>query len=267
MNPNGKVVLITGASQGIGAALARELSKRGARLALTARSADELESVGGGQALTIPADLLEPDAPRRIVSRTLEHYGCIDILVNNAGIGLYRTTWTAGDADVRRMFELNLFAAIEMARQAVPGMLERRRGVIVNISSMAGQIPLPWFTLYSATKHGLCAFSDGLRMELRGDGVHVMTVCPGYVKTGFQDHVLGGRPPERIRRAKAFAVTPEECARAILRGIERNARTVVTPGYGRLLNGLWHLAPGLLEGWLSAMARELRSAAQRKGPE
>jgi len=146
-------------------------------------------------------------------------------------------------------------------------MLEWRQGMIVNVASVAGQVPLPWFTLYSASKHAVCAFSDALRMELRGDGVHVMTVCPGYVKTAFQDHVLGGRPPECIRQARAFAVETDVCARAILRGIERNGRIVVTPRYSRLLTGLWRLAPWLLERRLSAMARDLRDAPPGKGPQ
>ncbi len=267
MDVKGQTVLITGASRGIGAACARELASRGARLALTARSSEGLESVGGDEALKIPEDLLSSGAPGRIVARTLERFGAIDILVNNAGIGLYRPSWTAEDADVRRMFELNLFAGLELIRLVVPGMRRRRHGCIVNVSSIAGRIPLPWFTLYSASKHALCALSDGLRMELRRDGIQVMTVCPGYVDTGFQDHVLGGRPPERIRRARTFAVSPERCARDILRGIERNSRSVVTPGYGRLLTGLWYFAPGILERRLSGMMKEMQDDERVAEPE
>jgi uncharacterized protein len=165
------------------------------------------------------------------------------------------------------MFELNLFAALELIQLVAPQMRLRRQGVIVNVSSIAGKVPLPWFTLYSASKHALCALGDGMRMELKREGVHVMTVCPGYVSTSFQDHVLGGRPPERIRRAKAFAVSPERCAHDILRGIEKRARTVVTPGYGRLLVGLWHLVPGLLEARLSGMMEELAGAEREGKPE
>jgi len=237
----GKNVLITGASEGIGAALAARLQARGARLALVSRRSP-----------TIAADLtLAADRVRAVGEACELLGGPIDILVNNAGIGLYAPSWQADPLDLRHMFELNLFAAMDLARLVVPGMVERRSGLIVNIGSVAGQVTLPWFTGYSASKAALGSYTAGLRMELAGTGVSAMLVCPGYVQTGFQDHVLGGKPPRRIREVKRFAVTPDQCAAAIVNGMERGARTVVTPWSGWLFAAAGRLLPGVVEARLA----------------
>jgi short-subunit dehydrogenase len=145
------------------------------------------------------------------------------------------------------MFELNFFAALEMIQLVVPQMRRRRSGAIVNVSSVAGKVPLPWLTLYSASKYALCALGDGLRMELEPDGIRVTTVCPGFVKTGFGEHALDGRPPGHIVRSRKFAITPEECARVVIRGVKRGARTVMAPPAGWLLVGLERLVPAVVE--------------------
>jgi short-subunit dehydrogenase len=253
MRIDGKVVLITGGSECIGAACAQVFRKRGARLALAARSEEKLKSAGGPDALLLPGDLTQSDARQRAVKHTLDHYGSIDILVNNAGVGLYSPAWKAPLAEARKMFELNFFAALEMAQLVVPAMQRQGSGTIVNVSSIAGKITLPWFTLYSASKYALCSFTEGLRMELKRDGIHAMAVCPGYVSTSFQAHVLAGGPPDSMRRSRPFSITPENCAEAIARGVERNARTVVTPASGWFLIGFAGLFPGLVEGRLEKM--------------
>src|SRR5206468_11745041 len=108
----------------------------------------------------------------------------------------------------------------------------RGEGMIVNIGSIAGKDSLPRFTLYSATTFALGSLTEGLRMELAYNGIRTMIVCPGYVKTGFQGHALVGRPPDRLLKGKKFAITAEQCAQSVARGVERNARTVVTPASG-----------------------------------
>ena len=198
-------ILVTGASEGIGAALARQLAAEGAQVTITARNQANLEAVANGRMRVHPADLTDAGHRQQLATEA----GPVDILVNNAGMGLYAPSHRCDPADLRRLFELNLFAAHHLTHLLTPGMIERRRGLVVNIGSIAGKVPLPWFTLYSASKYALGAFTEGLRMELAGTGVHAMIVCPGYVKTGFQDHVLGGRPPRRIREAKHFAQTAE----------------------------------------------------------
>jgi short-subunit dehydrogenase len=247
MRIEGSVVLITGASQGIGAACARAFAKRGARLSLTARSEDKLKDVGGADALVTAGDITDAETRRKVVARTIERFGSIDILVNNAGIGLYSPAWKAPLEETRAMFELNFFTPLAMVQLVVPSMRERGGGMIVNIGSIAGKTTLPWFTLYSATKFALGSLTEGLGMELARDKIRTMVVCPGYVKTGFQNNALVGRPPDRLLRGKRFAVTPEQCAEAVARGVERDARTVVTPAIGWALIVLKRLFPTLVE--------------------
>lgn len=252
MKIDGARILVTGASEGIGAALAKQLADRGARVMIAARNGERLGAVAAGRMETWTVDLSDAAARAELASRA----GAVDVLVNNAGMGLYAPSWKTDPAELRRMFELNLFAAQDLVRLLVPGMVERGRGLVVNVGSIAGKVTLPWFTLYSASKYALGSFTDGLRMELAGTGVKAMIVCPGYVKTGFQDHVLGGRPPARIRQAKEFAQTADECAADIVRGIEGDKRTVVTPGVGWAFIAAARVLPRLIHG---ALARQNRS--------
>src|SRR5262249_34105153 len=202
---------------------AREFRSRGARLSLTARTEEKLKQVGGVDAIVTPGDITDSEVRRRVVERTLDRFGAVDILINNVGIGLYAPAWKAPLNETRRMFELNFFAPLAMIQLVAPPMRERGSGMIVNIGSIAGKVTLPWFTLYSATKFALGALTDGLRMELAAGGIRTMVVCPGYVQTGFQEHVIGGYPPERVREKRKFAITADECARAVAKGVERDA--------------------------------------------
>jgi short-subunit dehydrogenase len=222
-------------------------------LSLTARSEAGLRRASG-DALITPGDLTGGDVRRRVVARTLERFGAIDILINNAGAGTYQPSWKIPMGDARALMELNFFALLEMTQLVVPQMRERRSGMIVNIGSIAGKIVLPWGNLYSASKYAVGALTEGLRMELRRDGIHAMTVCPGYVKTGFQEHVRGGAIPADVVRARTHAITAAECAAAIRRGVERNARTVLTPRAGWVLVALARLFPGIVQDRMASMS-------------
>ena len=257
MNLRDKVVLITGASDGIGAACATAFRGRGARLALTARSREKLEKVAGADGLVIDGDLLDRAVRERAIQATLDRYGRIDVLVNNAGVGMYAPFWRAQMDMVRQMFDLNLFAALEMSQLATTHMQKQGGGMIVNVSSIAGRVPLPWFTLYSASKYAVCAMTDAMRMELRKHGIQCMAVCPGYVKTGFQQHALAGKPPDRLWRMRKFAITVDQCAEALVRGVERNKRTVVVPRMGWLLIFGRALFPGLIDRQLERIYKGL----------
>jgi short-subunit dehydrogenase len=155
--------------------------------------------------------------------------------------------------EARRLMELNFFALLEMTQLVVPHMRARRSGTIVNIGSIGGKMVLPWSTMYSASKYAVGALTEGLRMELRRDGVHAMLVCPGYVKTGFQEHVYGGRVPPDVLRSRRYAVTAGECAAAIRRGVERDARTVLTPRAGWILVALARLFPAIVQSRMAGM--------------
>lgn len=249
------MVLITGASEGLGAACARAFRQRGARIAVTARNAAQLARVAGAEGLAIPADLTRPADRRAIVEQTLAHFGAIDVLVNNAGVALYLPASDAPAAQVEALFDLNFFAPLAMAQLVIPGMKQRGSGTIVNVGSIAGQVTLPWFTLYSASKSALGAMTDGLRMELRKDGIHAMTVCPAYLATGFQAHALAGSPPPALLRHRPFFITPEACAASIVRGVEHNARTVVMPWRARLFMAAARLFSGETERRLEKLWR------------
>src|SRR5262249_47826131 len=148
---------------------------------------------------------------------------------------------------------LNFFAPLALTQLVVPHMRERRTGMIVNVGSIAGKVPLPWMTLYSVSKYALGALTEGQRMELRRDGIHTMIVCPGYVQTNFQKNAFYGQPPKKVRKGIPFPLTAEECARAIRFGVEREARTVVTPRAGWLFVLAMRLFPSLVEAQMASV--------------
>jgi short-subunit dehydrogenase len=253
----GKVVIITGASAGIGARLATLLARRGARLALAARNQARLRAVGGPAALVVPGDLTNPSVREKLIAETLERWGQIDVLINNAGRGSYYSAATTPIHEARDLFELNFFAPLALAQLAAPH-LRRSRGTLANVSSIAGQISLPWLPVYSASKFALASITSSLRIELGRDGVHVMGVFPGYVNTDFQAHAAGPVPAS-VLRGKRFSISADQCAVAILRGIERRRHTVVTPRSGWLLVWANRLFPRLVE--MSLQSREHEGAA------
>jgi short-subunit dehydrogenase len=246
MRIDGKVAIVTGASEGIGAACAAEFARCGAKLSLTARSEEALHKAAPG-ALVTPGDLTREETRRAVVERTLERYGAIDVLVNCAGAGLYLPSWEAPMEEARRLMELNFFALLGMTQLVAQHMRARREGSIVNVGSIAGKLTLPWLTLYSASKSAVGTLTEGLRMELRRDGVRTMLVCPGYVKTNFQRNALAGQAPAGVIQGRVFAIDAAHCAAAIRRGLERDARTIVTPRSGWILVALARVFPALVE--------------------
>jgi short-subunit dehydrogenase len=253
MKLEGKVALITGASEGIGAACAAELARAGAKLSIISRSESALERAAPSGALITAGDLTVSDTRRLVVARTMERFGSIDILINSAGVSSYTPTAQMPMEDARRLMELNFFAPLELAQLVAPHMRARRSGTIVNISSISGKMTLPWTTLYSASKFALGSLTEGLRMELRRDGIKTMLVCPAYVTTNFQQHVLAGSPPPAMVRGRKYAISAAECAVAIRRGLERDARTVLAPRAGWLLVAMTRLFPAAMEARLAAM--------------
>ena len=255
MELQGKTILITGASSGIGRACASAFAREGARLILTARSREGLEAtarlIAPAESTIIVADLTDPASLRMLTEEVRERFATIGVLINNAGVGLYAPSFLADPEKVRSMFTLNLLAPVELTRRLVP--LIPRGGAIVNISSIAGKVPLPWLTLYSSSKFALNAFSDGLRMELTPAGIQVLCVCPGYVDTAFRRNVLVGEIPEKVAGQKRFMITAEQCAEATLEGLKRGKRTVVTPKIGWALTAVTRLFPGVVFGRMGRM--------------
>ena len=253
MRIDGKVVLITGASEGVGSACAAEFAASGAKLALNSRNREKLAAAAPQDALLVPGDVTVDADRRDMIQRTVSHYGAIDVLINNAGAGFYQPSWEMPMDEVRQLMDLNFFAPLALTQLAVPHMRERRSGMIVNVGSIAGKVPLPWLSIYSVSKYALGALTDCQRMELKRDGIHTMIVCPGYVQTNFQKNARYGETPGRVREAKRWAITAATCARAIRHGVEREARTVVTPRAGWLFVIAMRLLPSLVESKMAAM--------------
>jgi NADP-dependent 3-hydroxy acid dehydrogenase YdfG len=188
-----EVAIVTGASSGIGAATARELGRRGAKVVLAARRVDQLEAQAraleeaGGEAVVIPTDVADPAHVARLVTLTVETFGRVDVLVNNAGVDWQRPLASTSPADVDRLVNVNLRGAMLLTAAALPGMLERRHGAVISVGSLSGRVAME--PLYSATKYGLRGFSLALRRQLAGSGVSVSLVSPGNIRTAMTDHV------------------------------------------------------------------------------
>jgi short-subunit dehydrogenase len=148
------------------------------------------------------------------------------------------------------MFELNLFAAARMAQAVIPGMRKQGQGTIVNIGSVGGFVSLPWAVMYCASKFALHAYSDSLRRELRGSGLRVLKVCPGIVNTEFRDHVLGGSAPDDVKNIDRL-VSAQQVAESLVRGVERNARSVYVPWVGRVFTALEFVSPSVMDWYLA----------------
>ena len=251
---DGKIVIITGASEGIGAHLAAALIQRGARVALAARNESSLQIAAGSDAtktLILAGDLTDEATRVSLIAKTIERWGRLDIVINNAGRGSYYPPSAAPLEDARALFDLNFFVPLELAQLATPHLRETR-GTLVNICSIAAQIPLPWLAVYSASKAALASLTATQRIELRSAGVNVMGVFPGYVNTGFQSHASGW-PPERVVQGKRWSVSPENCAKAILQGIEQRKHIVVTPRTGWPLVLAHRLFPRFVESRLESV--------------
>ena len=198
-----QVVIITGASSGIGEATAKRLARDGLRVTLAARRQDELERVAreiqaaGGQALAVPTDVRDGAAIHHMVAATLTLWGRVDVLVNNAGLGYSRRVVNLDPVELRDQVSVNLIAVIECAQAVLPAMLWQNSGHIVNIASLAGLVGLPASSVYAATKAAVIIFSDSLRREVKSRGIHVTAFCPGFVATNFSPRlkkIAEGRP-------------------------------------------------------------------------
>ncbi len=230
---NGKNALITGASSGIGASLARILANAGVRVYLTARREQRLELLAteirdrGGLAEVMAADLALPNERVELYER-ISAMAPLDILVNNAGLGWYGYYQDMGWELANELIQVNVTAAAHLARLCLPGMLQRGGGHIVNVSSVVGSLPSQGVVLYSASKAFLDAFSTSLHRELRGSGVFCSLVCPGPVNTEFYE-LAAGRPGGRAVPAERFMVSAERVSRLILHVLRKPRRVTYVP--------------------------------------
>ena len=250
-----RVVVITGASKGIGAELARQLAAKGARLVLAARNAAALETVGadcrerGAAVITVKADVAVERDCHAMVSGALLAFGRIDVLVNNAGMTMWARFDEIADLEIlARIMQTNYMGAVYCTAHALP-YLKESHGVVVGIASLAGRTGVPTRTGYAASKHAMAGFFDSLRVELADDGVAVTMVYPGFVSTGIRENATGpdGRPIGVSPVREGEVMTVEACVARIVRAIERREREVVMTARGKM--GLWLklVAPRLVD--------------------
>jgi short-subunit dehydrogenase len=235
--------VVTGASRGIGRAIAVALAARGAAVGVLARSEDELAAVAaelGPRAVALPADVGDREQVRAAVARFIEQAGGLDLVVANAGIAHYGP-FLAQDVElVERMTRVNWLGTVYTVDAALGHLIDRAQGHIVVVSSGAGLRAFPWAAGYGATKAAQRGFAEALRHELSGSGVSLTTVYPGEIATGLHDHEKGSLPD--WYRGGDAAASAERMAAAVLRGVERDRRAVHHPPFVRLL-GLNGIAP------------------------
>jgi short-subunit dehydrogenase len=251
----GKVVVVTGASQGIGKALGLELAAQRPNLVLAARDGAALEEVAaqcrarGAETLVVPTDVADEASCRALVLRAVERFSGVDVLVNNAGMGMLARFADVTDLSLyERLMRVNYLGSVYPTFYALPH-LERSRGQIVAVSSLAGLNGVPLRTAYAATKHAQMGFFDSLRIELRDAGVAVTVIAPYFVQSEIRKRSPGpdGRTVENSPVREAEIMSAEECARLIVRAMERRQRMLVMTAVGKL--GRWAklVAPGLVD--------------------
>src|SRR5918997_1346107 len=264
----GSVVVITGASRGIGRATARLFAERGASVVLAARREDALLEVAaecearGGRALAVPTDVADFRAVEELARRAVEHFGRIDVWVNNAVLAAVGRLEDVPPEANRRVVEANLLGYIYGAQAVLPRFREQGSGVLINMSSGFGLVGAPYADAYTATKFAQRGLSQALRGELRGSGVHVCTIMPSGVDTPA--YRLAANYSGRAAGPKGFLASPEKIARVVVRCAENPRPEVVVGNSVRMLRLTHVLAPRIVE---RAVARTIERGFLRQEPE
>jgi short-subunit dehydrogenase len=256
----GKVVVVTGASMGIGEAISKTFVDHGASVVMLSRDLARIEAararVGANErTLAMTCDIRYREEVDRAIGLSLHHFQRINVWVNNAGHGLRDSVALMDMAACREMFDTNFFGAISAMQAVIPVMRQQGGGTIINISSVAGHIPLPFHASYSATKFALNAIGKAARVELKRDGIHVLTVCPGYVQTQFSKNVVLGNEQRNVRPTSVKGITAERVASATLQGYLKQKREVIVPWTMYVPVKIYQHFPALVEAAMARMAK------------
>jgi short-subunit dehydrogenase len=259
MDMTGKVVVVTGASMGIGEAIAKRFADQGASVAFLSRDVSRGEAarqrVGHtDRTLALACDVRAREEIDRALAQTLAKFGRVDVWVNNAGIGIRDLVAGMDMAACRELFETNFFGALACLQSVVPAIGKAGGGTIINISSVAGHIPVPYMGAYSATKFALNAIGKAARLELKRENINVLTVCPGYVQTDFGTHVISNKVGN-VRPKAVKGISAERVARATYDGYRKRKREVIVPWTMIPMVKLYQLLPGLVEWVMGRMMK------------
>jgi uncharacterized protein len=265
---NGKLVLVSGASSGIGAATAKVMAKAGGRVALLARRKEVLDQVAaeitsaGGQAWTYSVDLADADAVAAMAKQITEELGTPDIIINNAGAGRWLFVDETSPAEAVQMMAVPYFAVFNVTHAFLPAILRRNSGHIVNISSVGSRFVWPGATAYLAARWAVRGFTEALRADLDGTGIGVTLYESGGVRSPYWEHNPGSH--ERVPKMGKLIpeVTPEQAANAIVRGVERNKRLIVIPFMMKLTYWLHAVFPGVVQ-WLMTKTGYRRTQVEK----
>jgi short-subunit dehydrogenase len=268
----GSRILITGASQGIGRALAVEGAKRGGKLIISARSAD-LDALAeelrrqGAEVEAVRGDVTSPEDRKRMIDAAVERFGGLDILINNAGIGATGHFIDAGEDRLRKIFEVNFFGLCEITRLAIPVLRQGHKPMIVNISSGVGKRALPARSEYSASKYAVQGFTEALRAEMARFDIDVLSVCPGLTATNFPQNMLENKA--RVPLDHLRAMTAEQVAAASYHAIEKGKSEIVLTWQAKLLSLFNRFAPRFVDRMAARKVRQLyaEEIAERKRQE
>jgi NADP-dependent 3-hydroxy acid dehydrogenase YdfG len=248
-----RVVIVTGASSGIGAATVRLLAQAGMRVVLAARRVERLEQVqreiveAGGSALVVPTDVTQRDALQNLIARTLDEWDRIDVLVNNAGLGRLNWLERIDPVDVRRQYEVNVLGTIYAAQLALPVMIRQRWGHIINMASLAAKIATPTYSIYASTKFAIDGFSRALRREVSVWNIQISTLYPSYVRTEEFGRPVQYRRKTGLRMPSPLVLSEVDVAQTILRLIRHPKSGVIMPAIMRLPVWIDQVAPWILD--------------------
>lgn len=253
-------MVVTGASMGIGEAIAKSFAQQGASIVLLSRDTTRAEAARArigfpDRTIALSCDVRNAEEIDRVLVLTLHHFKRIDVWVNNAGHGLFDSVAQMETSAFREMFDTNFFGAISAMQGVIPVMRQQGGGSIINISSVAGHVPLPFHAAYSATKFALNAMGKAAGVELKKERIHVLTVCPGYVQTAFGENAIQGRELKKVRPASVRGISVERVARATLRGYMKQKREVIVPWTMHVPVKIYQLCPGLVEWAMLRMAK------------
>jgi short-subunit dehydrogenase len=246
-----KVIWITGASSGIGEALAKAWYRKGAHLILSSRNEQELNRVNeecGGGHLVLPLDIAKPDDFDEAMKQAWEWKGFVDIAVHNAGISQRARAESATDEVIDQIMSVNFTGTAKLAKRQLLKFQEQQGGHFVVISSLSGLFGVPYRSIYSASKHALHGYFDAIRAENTGIPIHVSMICPGYIKTNISLHALGpdGKPTGIMDDNQAYGIPVDTCADSILKAVEKKKAQVIISGKEGLGAYLKRFTPGLL---------------------